>query len=144
MIDPASIPDASDEVTTNTRKSDEARRRRNDADVLRRLMHTPEGRSWLYRKLEVCQIYGNAFMPGQADTTAFQLGMQNVGKMLLAEAMDASGDLYLLMRGEAREEEERVEKKTRERNKENSERDEIPSVVDQYPGNMPIPDGFTK
>lgn len=128
------LPDASDEVTTNNRRSDAARYRKDDLGVLRKMMHDPKGRSWLHRTLEFCDIYGSPFTPGQADTTAFHLGQQNVGKRLLIDSMEASPDLYMLMIREAREEQERVTKTTRERNAKVDPDRDAPAGVDlQFP-----------
>jgi len=71
-------------------------------DVVRSIMQTSPGRAWIYKKLEQCHIYGNPFIPGQADTTAFNLGEANQGKILLAEVQAAAPDLYLLMISEAK------------------------------------------
>lgn len=106
--------DASDPETERHARSEETRRRRADADVLRKLMFTREGRDWLYRRLESCDIYGNSFVPGEPDTTAFRLGQQNIGKQLMVEAIDASADLYVKMVNEQKEEEKRLAKVMRD------------------------------
>ena len=71
-------------------------------DVVRNIMQSATGRAWIYNKLEQCHIYGNPFIPGQADTTAFNLGEANQGKILLAEVQAAAPDLYLTMLQEAK------------------------------------------
>ena len=71
-------------------------------DVVRNIMQSATGRAWIYKKLEGCHIYGNPFIPGQSDTTAFNLGEANQGKILLAEVQSAAPDLYLTMIQEAK------------------------------------------
>lgn len=140
MSHPDELPDASDVVTTNNRSRDQARYARSDADVLRKLMHDAPGRAWLYRILEACHIYESPFVPGQADSTAFKLGEQNVGRRLLAQVTAASGDLYMTMLKEARAEEARIAKENVERNRARlKEEEEVASAggavnVDPPPG----------
>ncbi len=77
----------------------------NDAlklDVIRGVMSTPAGRWWVYGFLDSCFIYGNPFVPGEPDTTAFNLGAANIGKILLADVQVACPDLYLTMINEAK------------------------------------------
>lgn len=71
-------------------------------DVVRQVMKSAAGRAWIYRMLERCHIYGNPFVPGQPDSTAFNLGEANQGKILLAEVQAASPDAYLVMINEAK------------------------------------------
>lgn len=99
--------DAGDPVAENNANRDEARRQREDAETVRRLMSHRNGRAWLFRLLERCHIYTSPFSPGQPDTTAFALGEQNIGLRLL-EAAQAFPDLYMTMLAEARREDERV------------------------------------
>jgi hypothetical protein len=87
-----------------------SRNRRADADVLRKIMFTRDGRAWLYRLLESCNIYGSSFSPGQPDVTAFSLGQENIGRKLMLDAMEASTDLYVKMIAEQREEAQRLMK----------------------------------
>ena len=61
--------DASDPVAVNNAKREESRRAREDADVLRKLMHTKPGRAWLYRFLASCHIYGST-LPAKRHTSA--------------------------------------------------------------------------
>lgn len=100
--------DASDPVAVNNLNRDEARRRREDAETVRRLMAHRNGRAWMYRLLDECQIRGVPFAPGQPDATAFALGKQAIGWFLM-EAIEAYPDLYMQMLAEARREEERLD-----------------------------------
>jgi hypothetical protein len=100
--------DASDETAENNAKRDEARKQREDHETLKRLLSHKNGRAWFYRVLEKCHIYGTPFMPGEAETTFFRLGQEDVGKRMMLEAVYACPDLYMTMLAEARKEEERV------------------------------------
>ena len=70
--------------------------------VIRDIMSTPLGRAWIYKKLEICHIYGNPFVPGEGDTTAFKLGEANIGRMFLADVQEAASEMYLVMLKEAK------------------------------------------
>ena len=100
--------DASDESAENNAKRDEARKLREDHETLKRLLSHRNGRAWFHRVLEKCHIYGTPFMPGEAETTFFRLGQEDVGKRMMLEAVYACPDLYMTMLAEARKDEERV------------------------------------
>jgi hypothetical protein len=104
----ASVYDAADPVAENNARRDEARRQREDAETVKRLLSHQNGRAWFYRKLCRCHIYDTPFAPGQPETTFFQMGQENIGKLMMMEAIDACPDLYLTMLAEARKEEERI------------------------------------
>jgi hypothetical protein len=106
------MSDTSDDPrTADKARRDAGRQRKDDRDVLRKLMRDPKGRDWLYRFLEVCHIYDNPAVFGDTNTTFFRLGEQNVGKRLLIEVEGASLDLYMTMK---REHEEDVAEQTRQ------------------------------
>lgn len=71
-------------------------------DVIRGIMQTPAGRKWIYSILERCHIYGNPFVPGQSDSTAFNMGEANIGRLFLADVQEAASELYLTMLTEAK------------------------------------------
>ena len=128
--------DATDTVAENNLRRDEKRRARQDADVLRKLMHDAPGRAWLYRKLESCHIYSSTFSPGQPDITAFQLGEENVGKKLMLEAQLASVDLYMKM---IKEQQEEVRRQDEERIKESNRREEAETPPAEFMPELPPP-----
>src|SRR6267154_4206594 len=101
--------DASDPAAAANAEREAARKARDDADVLRKLMFSKQGRGFLYRRLEMCHIYGNTFAGEETHVSAFQQGEENVGKRLMLEAMDASPDLYVQMIKEQREESKRLD-----------------------------------
>lgn len=143
MADPSpGVHDATDEVHENNLRSEAAARRRDDADVLRKLMHDPKGRSWLYRQLERCHIYGETFAGEQTHNTAYRLGEENVGKQLMLEVIDASGDLYIKMLREQKDEEGRQAKELKRRNDKREGKNEPPLTPDaQWPDLTP-PEGW--
>lgn len=71
-------------------------------DVIRGIMGNPAGRRWIYSILERCHIYGNPFVPGQADSTSFNLGEANIGRIFLADVQEAASEDYLTMLKEAK------------------------------------------
>lgn len=140
--------DASDPAAEANAKRDQARRERNDLDVLRGLMHSKNGRDFLYRFLDACHINNTPFAPGAPDVTAFHLGEENVGRKLLMVAMAASVDLYMKMIKEQQEEETRLAEVRRKEQRNREERDapiDINALVAPlpppagYPGGPPLP-----
>lgn len=133
--------DAADPAATDNASRDAASKARSDADYLRTIMHSKNGRAWLYRLLERCNIYGESFAPGQPDVTAFKLGHENIGRQLMLAAMDASADLYVKMVNEQRDEEKRLDE-VRRRERKNREEREAPVDVSTLVAPLPPPAGF--
>ena len=133
--------DASDTAAEANARRDEARRNRNDLDVLRTIMHTRQGRDWLHRFLDSCHINNTPFAAGQPDLTAFHLGEENVGRKLLLTAMSASVDLYMKMIKEAQEEEIRVNE-VRRKERINREEREAPIDFEKLVAPLPPPAGY--
>lgn len=71
-------------------------------DVVKSVMQSSIGRSWIYDMLDRCHAYHTPFVAGQPDVTDFNLGAQNWGFQLLAEVQMAAPDLYLTMIQEAK------------------------------------------
>lgn len=133
--------DATDVAAEDNAKRDAKRRERQDADVLRNVMRTKEGRAWLYRQLDLCHIYTATFAPGQADVTAFQLGEENIGKRLMMAAIDASPDLYMAMIKDQRDEEKRLNEVRRTERKNREEAEQGASAEKQV-APLPPPAGY--
>jgi hypothetical protein len=140
--------DASDPAAEANARRDAARFAREDADVLRNLMRTKQGRAWLLRRLDECHINNSPFVPGQADVTAYHLGEEAVGRRLLTSAMSASVDLYMTAIKEAQEEERRVAEVRRKEALNRAEREgpiDVAGLVADlpppagYPGGPPLP-----
>lgn len=135
MVDDELSPDAADEVAISNERRAEKRREREDAKVVAAILATREGRSWLYRRLEVCHIFGasvdlgSMHRPSDPLATYFALGEENIGKRLMAEAQSAASALYLKMIEEARAEEQGRELRQAERAKQRAaERIEEPHL----------------
>ena len=139
--------DASDAAADANARRDVARVAREDADVLRAIMHNKPGRAWLYRFLESCHIYGSTFAGEETHVGAFQQGEENVGKKLMLATQAASVDLYMQRIRERQAEDARVaevrrkERLTRERE---TEPETTTPFIDLpppagYPGGAPLP-----
>lgn len=89
--------DASDPSSVNKARQRAGRKKASELEVISTIMSTTQGRAWMYGILESCMIFGNPFVPGQADSTAFNLGMANIGKRILQDIMKAAPDQYLKM-----------------------------------------------
>lgn len=140
MADDDAAPDASDLAAEDNARRDEARRSRNDADVVRRIMSHRNGRDWFFRQLTRCNIYRSSFVPGQPDVTAFELGQENIGKQLMLAAIDASADLYMKMLTEQKEEETRLRDVRRGERKSREAEDNIGVRMQGF--DLPAPTGF--
>ena len=92
---------ANDPKMVNAARKKAARLHADKIEVIKALMGIPRSRKWMYDLLESCYIFGNPFVPGSPDSTAFNLGQANIGKRLLADIMEADPDKYVLMCKEA-------------------------------------------
>lgn len=152
--EPLPAADASDPVAENNARRDIERAARDDADVIRQIMHTKKGRAFILRQLDRCQINSPfKFVPGSPDATAHNLGLEAYGLMLLKDVMGASVDLYMTAVAEAQAEEGRKNTVRRQEAKDRAEGDKPPTAEDQvahlpppqgYPGHKPPPDLTTK
>ena len=140
--------DATDPAAEDNAKRDAARIAREDADVLRQIMHTKQGRAWLLRRLDECHINNSPFVAGQPDLTAYGLGEEAAGRRLLTSAMNASVDLYMKAIKESQAEEQRLAEVRRRERKNREEREgpvDIAAMVAPlpppagYPGGPPLP-----
>lgn len=94
--------DASDPQAVNLARKKSSRRTADRLEMVKAMMELPRGREWMYNLLDSCFIFGNPFVPGQPDSTAFNLGMANVGKRILQDINTAAPDQYMLMLKEAK------------------------------------------
>jgi hypothetical protein len=119
-----------------------ARFARDDADVLRAVMHTKKGRAFILRQLDRCHINSpDKFIPGMADATAHNLGLERYGILLLADVMAASVDLYMTAVKEQQEEMRRQAEVARSARKRREEMERGPTAADQV-AHLPPPVGF--
>jgi hypothetical protein len=73
-------------------------KRINDEHFFREvLLASAAGRDWFYRHLDWCDLFGDPFMLGHADGTAYNLGRQIAGKHLWQQAEIAAPQLVRLM-----------------------------------------------
>ena len=94
--------DSSDPEQVSEREESAATR---EAALLRvglLLLSDYEGRRWLWEKMALCGTLRHPVVEGDTHATYFNLGMANVGRVLLDEAMHYP-DLYCMMIKEAQE-----------------------------------------
>ncbi len=96
--------DASDSKRVNTARKRAARIRQDRLNFVREMMGSKNGRLWVFDLLEACKIFGNPLQPGQSDVTFFNIGQQNIGKLLLQDINEAAPEMYMQMLTEGREE----------------------------------------
>jgi len=75
-------------------------RRDREANDMRSLLATIEGRRFLWRLMEKCGVYRESFT-GSSETF-FLEGKRSIGLFVIAEIIDAEPDAYLLMLKENR------------------------------------------
>jgi hypothetical protein len=75
------------------------------AEVVKALMEHPQGREWIYDKLQRCNVFGIPFTP-DPQLTAFNCGALFVGQEISNEILATEENNYVLMRQEARLREE--------------------------------------
>lgn len=97
--------DASDPKKVEAAKVKAGRIRKQDDEVLKGVLATPQGRAFLYRILSELHIFETAFLEGRPDATAFRLGEQNFGLRLIASITRVDTDAYVLMMKEAQTDE---------------------------------------
>jgi hypothetical protein len=92
--------DASDPKQVQDRKTALGRQRVTDEQVVKLLLSTEPGRSWVWRQLEFCHVFAQSF-DGEALGTAFNEGQRSVGLRLIGEVTRADPEAYVLMMREA-------------------------------------------
>ena len=99
---PAETYNSADPEQVERRRNEAAQRELRMRKVVADLMHTPEGRAWIWRELEGCHIYAVSFEPGiDAATVAFREGERNRGLALLAQVLASAPGFFLMMQREA-------------------------------------------
>ena len=69
------------------------RRRAQELDDLQFLCKQPEGQRFLFRMLGTCMVFGEPYVVGSFDGTAFNCGRSSIGRMLIAD-LEESGDKH--------------------------------------------------
>lgn len=74
------------------------RMRKRDEEDIRSLLKTPYGKRFIHRIIfKTCQVFENPFAGEDTNTTAFSLGQQNTGKILLAQVLEIKPDALIEM-----------------------------------------------
>jgi hypothetical protein len=134
--------DASDDVATNNARREAERIARQDADVIRAIMHTKLGRAWMIRQLERCYVNSEQkFVLGSPDGTAHNLGRESYGLELLKDVQRASVDLYMTAIREREAEEQRKAQVARDARKKREEGDR-PVTAEDFVSTLPPPKGY--
>lgn len=92
---------AADEVEINTAKTRERLRAEREANDLRAILATEQGRRFYWNLLCYCRIFTSS-MTGNSQTF-FHEGMRQVGLKLLADLNDHAPEAYFLMLKESKE-----------------------------------------
>ena len=78
-------------------------KRRDQLAFITKVLGDPNGREWFYDLLSTCHQFSTSFDPN-ALKMSFREGERNVGLRIVADIIEASSDLYLLMLKEANSE----------------------------------------
>lgn len=85
---------------------DQSDRRRIELDDLRRILSMKEGRRVLWRYVGTANLMLTSFRGENTHNTAYQEGIKQIGRQMLADIDEADPDAYFQMRKEALEFEE--------------------------------------
>ena len=90
-------------IAANNDERQAAQRDEWDAEVLRALLSTPQGRHWVERLLDQCSIYGDAYREdGDIYAACKRDGRASIGRLLLDQLGMYCPDLYNRMMRERR------------------------------------------
>jgi hypothetical protein len=87
---------ASDPEAVNRARKKAARYAKSRLRFVEEIMKVKEGRAYIWDILESCNIHGNPVVAGDVNATYFNLGQQNIGKLILMDALQFS-DNYTTM-----------------------------------------------
>jgi hypothetical protein len=93
---------AADEEQVAAARKKGGRNRRARLEFIQAMMELPEGRKWLWNILEKCFIFGNPVVQGDPHATYFNLGQQNIGKLILQDVQEFP-ELYVKAVAESKE-----------------------------------------
>jgi len=94
--------DASDEEQVAKARKKGGRNRRARLEMVEAILQQEQGRKYYFDLLEKCYVFGNPLVIGDTHATYFQLGMQNIGKLVLQDIQEFPA-LYVQMMGEGKE-----------------------------------------
>lgn len=96
---------ADDKHQVNKARKRAARKKLIQEEAIRRIMGDKDCRAWIAGVLSFCDIDGNPHVPGEPDSTAFNCGMANAGRMIWCEIKEAAPESAVMMLKEASENE---------------------------------------
>lgn len=96
---------ASDPKQVDAQQRKLAKREAEKAQVLEKVLSTAAGRRWFSDIINFCDPLGSPHVPNSFDCSAFNMGMANVGKMLLGQVLEIAPERYGYMLREARKDE---------------------------------------
>lgn len=97
----ADVYDASDAAQVAKRQGEEKRRRDRDADDMRAVLGTDQGRRVIWRLMEHCGVFRSTFT-GHGARDAFNEGARNVGLFVMGEMIAADPDALTSMMQESK------------------------------------------
>lgn len=96
--------DAADPKAVNSARKKAVRIRKKRLNFVKTMMNDPEGRLWVYDLIVNCHTFGNPLVLCDPYATHFNIGMANVGKMVLADINEAAPEKYMQMMREGQTE----------------------------------------
>ena len=93
--------DAGDPKQVNQARKRAGRRKKEELDFVEAMMKLPQGRKWLWELMEDCCIFGDPIVPRDLLSTGANIGKQDIGKKILANATKFP-ELYMKMCAESR------------------------------------------
>lgn len=94
--------DASDPEQVNQSRKKAGRNRRARLEFVEGMMSLPQGRRWLWEIMSKCFVFSNPVVQGDTHATYFNLGQQNIGKLILQDVQEFA-EFYVLMVKEAKD-----------------------------------------
>lgn len=110
MVDPIKVQEAqeaqeesydtSDNKQVNIKRKKAARTRADRLKFIQAAMQHEQGRAWFCDIINRCRVFDNTFYGEETHNTAFKLGEQNIGKMILSDVLEAAPEQYMTMMSE--------------------------------------------
>jgi hypothetical protein len=83
-------------VSETAEQYNERIRKRNEEDI-RSLLKTTYGKRFIHSILTRCFIFHSPFVGGEPDSTALNIGKQEIGRALLAQVLEVRPEAYIEM-----------------------------------------------
>lgn len=101
METPAIVDNAADRFQTRAAERRSRQKAQRQANDLRVVLSTPEGRRFLWRLMGECGSFASVCRDGFDSSVFYRGGKQDVGHMLQVWVLDANEGAYLTMQKEA-------------------------------------------